>query len=122
MKKGPFMADENDGDPLIRDMARSGDVSSEVAAVIFGTVYDAPIKGIMNGLSEDYGYTREQFDALLEEGTRRLVGVGLSIPHHVRVSQSKPYVEISDIVFLGLLAFAAYEEAQKRNGDAVDGD
>lgn len=82
------------------------ELSPEEAARIFATKYDEPIHGLRHAL-EHLGYDVSQYDQMLAEVRTMLTDL-MPIPRRVTVGQSRPYVEASDLITLGHLAYELF--------------
>lgn len=79
------------------------DFSPEVAAVVFATEYDRSIRSLAGMLERGFGTFQEDRDASLDY-SRRILENLVTLPSNLTVETSKPYVELSDLLYLGLLA------------------
>lgn len=83
-------------------------LSPEEAVVIFATEYDDAIRGLVRSLIEFTDFTDEDYERVLGE-EKALLEATVPIPKNLTVSQSKPYVAVSDLVTLGGLAYEMYK-------------
>jgi hypothetical protein len=99
-------------DPLLRDME---DLSPDVAAAMFGTKYDVLIQTLRNGLLEHTNFTDDDFKQLLEDINKRLAVVA-PMPKKLKVSESMPYVELSDMAVTAELLSELFERSDELEG------
>ena len=82
------------------------ELTPEQAAQVFATKYDEPIQGLRHALGHfDYGV--DQYDQMLAEVRSLIVDI-MPIPRHITVGGSRPYVEASDLITLGRLAYELF--------------
>lgn len=78
-------------------------MSSEEASVVFATQYDEAIHSLRYALSMMDGLDEAANEAMLNKAADILNNV-VKVPKDLTVEESQPYVELSDLVYLGLLA------------------
>lgn len=83
-------------------------ISPDEAAALFATEYDAAIKAILATLGSFTDYSDQDFIRLLDE-LKALMESVIPVPKGLTVSQSGPYLEVSDLLTLGGLAFETYK-------------
>jgi hypothetical protein len=83
-------------------------ITPQESAAIFATEYDEAIRALLHSLDHYTDFTHEQFHDLLNE-TKALLLQTMPVPKDISVKDSMPYVEASDLITLGALAFEMYK-------------
>src|SRR5688572_29593658 len=107
-------------DMTMKELMEEG-VSTEEAAVLFASKYDVAIKSLVEVLL-NFGMTPEQYHRYLGECgevVKRVIPNG-DLPEGLTVAESGPYVEISDLTILGMLAYQWYLIGMNTDEESLD--
>ena len=88
---------------------REAGVSPEEAGQLFASRYDPTIQSLV-GVLRMFGMGDEQYHAYLDEAAERLGAIlpEGDVPDDLSVEESQPWVEVSDLMVIGVLADAWY--------------
>lgn len=82
-------------------------ITPNEAAAIFATEYDEAIRALLQSLTQFTDFTKENFNELLNT-TKQLLVATMPVPSNLSVQDSQPYVQTSDLITLGALAYEMY--------------
>lgn len=106
-------------DMTMEELMAAG-LTSKEAAEIFETRYDPAIKSLVDVLSL-FGMTTEQYHGYLDETKEALTAVlpKEDLPEGLAVSDAGPYLEVSDLMVLGRLAYEWWRIGQETTDATV---
>lgn len=95
-------------DMTMEELMAAGLTPAE-AADLFASKYDQAIKGLVETLFM-FGMSNEQYLGYLDETKDALVKVlpEGDLPDNLAVAEAQPYLEVSDLMVLGKLAYEWY--------------
>jgi hypothetical protein len=82
-------------------------MSPQEAAAVFATQYDDAVRALLHSLAEYTDFTDQDFRELMDM-TKALLVKTMPVPKSITIKDSQPYVECSDLITLGALAYEMY--------------